>query len=97
MRNYAMSIRRISDRNLCMEGDCERVDPVLSQDSLVSLRELLEDLARRIHESVASGSEALESWDGGDYLYVEAPLPAADGVEIDVTIQGGRAVIRIAQ
>jgi HSP20 family molecular chaperone IbpA len=45
----------------------------------------------------ASVSEPVEQWEDEGYLYLEAGLPGTLELDIDVTIQAGRAFIRMAR
>jgi hypothetical protein len=100
MRNYAMSTSRLADCNRALKDDSDDQDAGDSQFLIRALRELIERLAESGVGPVGgedADPEEVESWEGGGYVYLESPLPAASGAEIEVSIQGGRAFIRMAR
>jgi hypothetical protein len=99
MRNYAMRISKVSDRDLDLSLDvqddhgCEDEPQVL----LRALRELIDRLSGPMEACAGADNEEVEGWVGGEFFYLEAPLPGTPDADIDVNIQGGRAYIRMAR
>jgi hypothetical protein len=104
-RNYVMSTRKLADCNRAPEGLCDLQDEDDTQFLVAALRGLLARLAGAGGDALtamtdtAAGDESqeIERWEGGDYLYLEAALPDMAGADIDVSIQDGRAFIRMAR
>jgi hypothetical protein len=92
-----MNTRRLTDGNIGVQGEGERPDEDDVQSLLSALEELLGRLSGQHPDGLGSGPEEVESWEGGEFLYLETPLPSAEGAEIEVSIQGGRAFIRMAR
>jgi hypothetical protein len=97
MRNDAMRTQSLAGRNVGMDGDVDVRDQEDAQCLLSALRELLDRLSGRYPDGLGSDSEVIETWEGEDYLYVETVLSRSGGAEIDVSIQEGRAFIRMAR
>jgi hypothetical protein len=113
MGNYAMSPSKLADCNRGLDGGCVSEDEDDIQYLLQALRELVARLtAPEIEETdieVEAGAEStsatagaaeldeVERWEGDEYVYLEAALPECGEGEIDVSIQGGRAFIRMAR
>jgi hypothetical protein len=97
MRNYAMSIRRLADREIALDDDCDEQDEDQTQDLVLVLRELLDRLSLQLRGAPTALSKEVERWEGGGYLYLETVLTDSAIPEIDVSIQGGRALVRMAQ
>jgi hypothetical protein len=113
MRNYAMSFSKLADCSRGLGDGCVSEDEDDIQYLLQALRELVARLtAPEIEETeigVEEGTEStsataraaeldeIERWEGDEYVYFEAALPDCSEGEIDVSIQGGRAFIRMAR
>lgn len=92
-----MSIRRLADRDIRLDDDCDQCDEDQTQHLVLVLRELLDRLSLQIRGGPTAILKDVERWEGGGYLYVETVLTTSALSEIDVSIQGGRAFIRMAQ
>jgi hypothetical protein len=99
MRNYAMSTRKLADRNRDLQDECESQDEGDTQLLLLALRELIDRLAEGAEAQgiEIEEEEEIERWEGGGYVYLEAALTTPLEAEVEVSIQGGRAFIRMAR
>jgi len=109
MRNYAMSLSKLADRNMGLESGCVSQDEEDAQFLLQALRELVARLTASVpgagagEPDIETGPagpadlEEIERWEGDEYFYLEAALPGSVDAEIDVNINGGRAFIRMAR
>jgi hypothetical protein len=92
-----MSTQRTTGGSIDLDGAGDLRDDEDNQYLLTALQELLDRLSGRGPDGTVVPSEAVEQWEGEEFFYVETPLARAAGVEIDVSIQGGRAFIRMAR
>jgi hypothetical protein len=92
-----MSTQELAGRNISLHDDCDLSEEGDIQSLLSALRELLDRLSGRDPDGPRSRSDEVESWEGGEFLYVETALVRTVDAEIDVNIQGGRAFIRMAR
>jgi hypothetical protein len=92
-----MSTQRTTGGSIDLDGDGDLRADEDTQFLLTALQELVDRLSGRGPDGTEVPSEAIERWEGDEFLYVETPLGRAAGVEIDVSIQGGRAFIRMAR
>jgi HSP20 family molecular chaperone IbpA len=97
MRNYAMRIRKINGRGMGIEGPGDLQEAGDSQVLLLALKELVGRLSGAGVGAPASASGPVERWEDEGYLYLEAGLPGTLELDIDVTIQAGRAFIRMVR
>jgi hypothetical protein len=92
-----MSTQRLAGCNFGLDGDSNFLDEEDTQYLLAALKELLDRLSGRNPDGVGAGTEEVESWEGEDFLYIETALSCSAGAEIEVSMQGGRAFIRMAR
>jgi hypothetical protein len=93
-----MSIRRLTDRDINLEVDRNtQGDEEQTQHLVLVLRDLIDRLSRQIRGGPTTVAMEIERWEGGGYFYVETVLKSSAIPEIDVSIQGGRAFIRMAR
>jgi hypothetical protein len=92
-----MSTQRLADRDISLDGDGDHLEETDTQFLVSALEELLGRLAGRTPGSAGGSSEDVETWESEEFLYVETALACSAGAEIDVSIQGGRAFIRMAR
>ena len=92
-----MRTQRLIGGSISLDGDGDVRDQEDTRYLLTVLKELLDRLSGRDPAGVVASLEEVERWEGDGYLYVETPLAHSAGAEIDVSIQGGRAFIRMAR
>ena len=93
-----MSIRRLADSDVVgLEDDCDQRDEDPTRDLVLALRDLFDSVSRQLRGGPAAVSREIERWEGDGYLYVETSLTDSTLSDIDISIQGGRAVIRMAR
>jgi hypothetical protein len=85
-----MTTQRIAGGSIGLDREDDLREEQDHQALLTALKELVDRLS-------GLPSEAVERWEGDEFLYVETPLSQSAGAEIDVNIQGGRAFIRMAR
>ena len=92
-----MNTSRLADLNMGPEVGCDSQDEADTQFLLLMLKELLDRLSGLSEGGPVSASGDVERWEGGEYLYLEAVLQSSVDAEIDMSIQGGRAFIRVVR
>jgi HSP20 family molecular chaperone IbpA len=92
-----MRISKVNGRGMGMEGPGDLQEADDSQVLLLALKELVGRLTGASVGPPASASGPVEQWEDEGYLYLEAGLPGTLELDIDVTIQAGRAFIRMAR
>ena len=60
-----MSIRRLADRDIRLDGDCDQCDEDQTQHLVLVLRELLDRLSRQIRGGPTAILKDVERWEGG--------------------------------
>ncbi len=92
-----MRVTNLADRKTDGVGPLDLKTQEKDRDQTLQslLRELLDQVSKSKEVGVVEGQE-VETYEGGGYFYVETSLASRPEAEIDISIQGGRAVIRIA-
>jgi hypothetical protein len=92
-----MKTQRIAGGHVNLDGGSDLLEEEDTEYLLAALKELVDRLSGHDPHAAGAASEAVESWESDDFLYVETALARSAGAEIDVSIQGGRAFIRMAR
>ena len=92
-----MRIGSVNGRGVGMETPDDLHEGGDAGQLLLVLKELVERLSGANKAGGAPRHDALERWEDEGYLYLEASLPTALEVDLDVNIQAGRAFLRMAR
>jgi hypothetical protein len=91
-----MKTSEIGTHDIDVESQSDRGSGDDTRVLLLALKELVEQLSRVGVDGPAC-ELVVEKWEGGQYLYLETALLSAADTEIDVSIQDGRAFIRMGR